>query len=492
MAKRCIGINIGSHCLSAVQLLLEDGKPKIEKVFDTQTRRKADSPAQLLRALFQQHEFDCHAEVAVSIPHESVYFRTLRSDSANLERLHTHTSAALENDLPLHNDQIIAQVCSDRRISDDKYSLLAAAMDKDALHNCLNILEEAKVKPDYIEPAILAVHRTIALNYPQAMDSRAVIAYLDDSHLILAVTENKEILIVRNVPITSTADNDPNFTEHHIAQLLSRETEITWQKIFEQELPSQSKVYIATKNRISDSLHENITQTLTCSTVIADPDAGLTPVTQLNTRNELWIAKGLALSILIPNCTTQVNFLQADQTNNQTTINVKKELMTCGALIIAIAVVSCVGLFTKLATLEAKNKDLNTETRDVFNAALPHVQNIVSPVIQIDQELQSLQKEHRLFAPFGHNNMAPMTILAEITRSIPTDMKIQLEDLIISSRSIRIRATCDLFATAYQWQSILQEIPGLELAEVQDNIEINSDTGIVNFSIIILSKAELE
>jgi len=490
MAKRCIGIDMSSNCLSAAQLWLEDGNLRIEKTFNAKTRRNTDSPSQLLRALFNDHGFDGSARVAVSIPNESVYFRTLRTDSANLDRLRDDTVAALENNLPFNKDRIIAQLCCSRRLSDDNYSVLAAAMEKTSFHQCINILAEARIKPDCVEPAILAVHRIVTLNHPAAADGRAVIAYIDHSHLVLAVTENNDILIVRNVPIGPVSDSGADLAQYQIAGLLSRETEITWRKLFTEELTDQTILYLAAEHRVTEDFQAAVAEALTCTAVIVQPCAKLKSSLEQSTHNALWIAKGLALGILTPDETSTVNFLQADTADMQPEINAKKEVMTFGLLIAAIVVVSSVGLFTRLSSLEAKYTNLTNETRNVFHAALPQVRNVVSPVVQLDQQLQSLRKDYQLFAPFGPTKLAPLMVLSNITKSIPPHMNIQVNEMLVTTQSVRIRAACDSFDTAYQWESLLQKIDGFELAEVQDDIERLPDTGIVNFTILIPAKTE--
>jgi len=492
MTKRCIGIDIGSNRISAVQLSLEDGDFCVEKIFDAPTRRNTDSPAQLLHALFHHHEFDCNAEVAISIPHESVYFRTVQADAANLVLLRNDTAAALENELPLTNDQIIAQTCSERHLPDNTYSVLAAAMEKTSLQKRLNILAEAKIKPCCIEPAILAVHRIVALNHPQAAQGRAVIAYIDDSHLILAVTENNDIIIVRNVPITIASDNDNDLAQHQITQLLARETEITWQKTFGEQLPDHTTVYIAARRKVTEDFEATITEALPCTTLIVNPYKKLKYAADKKYDYTLLIPAGLALSMLMHDQAAPVNFLQAETADTQHKLDTHRELLTCGMLVAAIAVVACVGLFTRLAGLEAINTNITNETRNVFHAALPHVQNIAIPLVQLDEELQSLQKNYELFAPFGPTNRAPLKVLDNITQTIPSDMDIKVDEMYLSNQIVRIRAKCDSFDTAYQWESLLQKVPGFELAEVQDDIEKQSETEVVKFTILIMSKTGQE
>lgn len=148
MAKRCIGIDIGSSCLCAVQLLWSAGQFHIEKVFSTQTRRNTDSLSDILKTLTGQHKFDRRAGVAVSMPNSAVFFRSLETDSAGLEQIQEQDSPSLENDFPIQPDQILTRMCSYHQLPDDKYSVLMAAVSRESLSERLNILFGAKMHPD--------------------------------------------------------------------------------------------------------------------------------------------------------------------------------------------------------------------------------------------------------------------------------------------------------------------------------------------------------
>ena len=87
MVKRCIGIDIGSSCLRAVQVSRAGKGFHIEKVFSLQTRRGSDSAPEILRSLTSKYGFDRRADVAVSMPSDAVFFRNLETDFAGLEHI---------------------------------------------------------------------------------------------------------------------------------------------------------------------------------------------------------------------------------------------------------------------------------------------------------------------------------------------------------------------------------------------------------------------
>ncbi len=73
-------------------------------------------------------------------------------------------------------------------------------------------------------------------------------------------------------------------------------------------------------------------------------------------------------------------------------LNLRKELITCAALVGAIAVFWLLGLFVRLSILEANYARIKNQIRDVFQTALPQEKNIVNPLVQLEQKLAIFPK----------------------------------------------------------------------------------------------------
>lgn len=502
MVKRCIGIDIGSSCLRAVQISRTGEHFNIEKVFSIQTRRDSDSPPEILRSLTSKYGFDRRADVAISMPNDAVFYRNLETDVTGLEQIcglskrdpkrekesatGGQTQSVLEHNFPIEPDEIVAQVCSYRQPLGDKYSVLVAAVKRASLHERMNILAEAKMHPNLVEAAIFAVHSAIAVNHPEIMTGQAVIAYIDESYLTLAVLENNSILLVRNIPIVSCSDNNVDSAQEQIAEVLSREVEITWQKVFGEAIQEDTKIYLVSKGNVSNDLEATIAESLPCQTSIVDSYAKVECSAQGDGDTEISLAKGLALRVLVPERTAGINFRQADTANVKPTLDRKKELITCAILMAAIAAVSLLGLFVRLSYLERKYAHIKNEIAQVFQAALPQETNIVSPLTQLEQELQSLRKDYRLFAPLAPTDSRPLEVLRSITLSTPSQGNVKIDELLITTESVRLNGTCDSFESVYQWQRLLQKIPGFALVDVQ-YAQKEPKSGAVHFTIVVSS-----
>jgi len=486
VAKRCIGIDIGSSYLRAVQLLRKGEEFCIEKVFSTQTRRATDSPANIIRSLVRQYAFDRRADVAISMPYDTVFFRNLETDFAGLERIRERGLSSLEHNFPIQEDEIVAQVCSYRPLPSDKYSVLTAAVTSESLRERLNIAAAAKVRPKLVEAAIFAIHSAITVNHPEIKTGIAIIIHINESYLTLAVTQNNNILIVRNIPINPCLDNDIDSFQEQVAEMLSREVEVTWQKVFGGQIKQDTKIYLITEGNVSNVFETIVEEKLHCQTTIVDPYAKVKCSSEHNGDAAICVAEGLALRILAPDKAAGTNFLKADRAHIEPALDLKKEFVICAILAAAIALVSLVGMFMRLSHLETKYARIKNEIRKVFQSTLPEEKNIVSPLAQLEQKLESFRKDYRLFASFCPAGSAPLKILHSITANIPSQGNVKIDDMLITTESVRLSGTCNSFESVYQWQQLLGEIPRFTLVDVQ-NVQKEPEGEAIHFTILISS-----
>ncbi len=490
MIKQSIGIDIGSSCLRAVQVSRTAGQFHIEKVFSTPVRRSADSMPDILVSLVSRHGFDRHADVAISMPRNSVFFRNLADYSVDAEQNYVLTESALEYNFPMQPDEIVAQVCSYHQLPGEKYSVLTAAVAKESLHERINTSTGAKMHPILVDTIIFAIHSTVMVNHPEITTGQAIIAYIDECYLTLAITKNNNILIVRNIPIISPSENNADSVQEQIADVLSREAQITWQKVFGGAIEEDTKIYLAIGESAYDSLEMLVEENLHCQTIPVNPYARVENLSDYNGDASICVAEGLALRALAPEETTGVNFLGADNADVKPALDLKKEFTICVTLVAAIAVISVIGLFMRLSYLEAKYTHIKNESKEIFQQALPEEKNIVNPLVQLEQKLQSLQKDYMLFGPVSGAVIGPVEILHAITKSLPPGVNISIESMLITTESVRLAGTSQSFESIYNWQRLLQDAPQFSTADVQD-IRREPNSKLVRFS-ILLSLATLE
>jgi len=481
MVKRCIGIDVGSSYLRVVQILRAGERFHIEKVFRTQTRRSTDSLSDILRTLTRQHGFDRRAGIAISMPRNSVFFRNHQTDFAGAEQTSGPESSALEHNFPIQPDETVAQVCSYFRLPGDKYSVLTVAVSKESLHERLGILAGARMRPNLIDAAIFAIHSAVTVNHPEIKTGQAIIAYIDESYLTLAITENDNILIVRNIPIVHYSDDNVDSVREQVAKAFSHEAEISWRKVFRREIGQDTKIYLISGDDAFDGIEMLIKKNLHCQTIIVNPYAKVKCSVEHNGDAAICIAEGLAVRALAPEETTGVNFLEADNADTKSVLNLKKEFMVCATLIVAIAVVWLVGLFVQLTSLEAEYAQVKNEIKEVFQRVLPEEKNIVNPLVQLEQKLQSLRADYAFFGSTSNAAIGPLEVLRAVTNSIPSGATI--ENMLITTETVRLAGTFQSFESVYNWQRLLQDAPQFSTVDVQD-IRREPQSKLVRFTIL--------
>ncbi len=479
MVKRCIGIEVGPSHLCAVQLLRIGKAFCIEKVFDTQTRRGTDSASETLKSLVSEHGFDRRAAVAISMPNDTVFFRNLETDPAGLEQIRDSEYSTFGHDFPIEADEIIAHPFSYRQTAEQRYSILTAAAARQSLRETRDIVVGARMRAHLIGSAIFSVHSTVSLNHPESRAGVAIIAHITGCRLTLAVTENNTILMVRHFPIVGNSESNGHPVEDQVGEILCREAGITWRKLFETEIPQDTRIYLVGMGENMADLKESVEENLHCRTTVANPYARVLLKQAGRPRIDISVAEGLALKTLAPEHIAGINFLEAESVRTKSTTSTKKEIIVCAVLAAAIAAVSLIGLFMRRSHLENKYEDIRSEINESFRKALPE-EKIVDPLAQLDQKLQAMQKDYALFGPALGAGIGPLEVLTVIFNTTPEDMNIGLEDLLITAEKVRLTGTAESFESAYEWQRLLEGTPELSRVEVV-NPQQGADGKLVRF-----------
>ncbi|MHC4644464.1 MAG: GspL/Epsl periplasmic domain-containing protein [Planctomycetota bacterium] len=484
MVRRCIGIDIGPSHVRAAQIACTGEKFLVEKVFSTQTRRTTDSRPDILRSLTERHGFDRRAEVAVSMPAEDVFFRTFQTDAAGSEQVPAEHLSELERDFPIPPDQNVTRVCSQAKLSEHKHCVLLAAVSRASLRERLDLLAAARMRPNCLEPAVFAIHSVVAVNHPEIRSGPAIIAGISASRLMLAVTKDGAVLIVRNIPLAAESDDDVRLVNCEIADLLAAEAAITWQRIFGGDIDPNTTVYLVTEGGSLNGLQTDVGERLQCRVTLLEQRAKVKSPARQNGDGPSCIAEGLALSALGAGESIRVNFLEAENLETVPKLNLKKEFVTCAVLAAVIAVVSLVGLFTRLARLEARYAQTKSQIKETFRSALPEETNIVNPLAQLDQKLQSLRANPALFGYICGAGDGPLEILNTVTNTVPAQANINIGNLWITAESVRLTGTAPSFDSISNWRSRLQKIPGFSTVEANE-LRRESASGLVRFTILI-------
>lgn len=481
MIKRSIGIDIGRSYVRAVQVARTPEGLLIEKAFGMQARRSTDSASQILRSLMTDHGFDRRADVAVSMPAQAVSFVEIQTDAAGLQAIRAGETLTLRDDLPIAVEDAIIQVCSTRTAPKDKHSVLVAATSGELIREQLHSLSEAAIHPAAVDASIMATQQALAVNHPEAMTGTTLILCADESMLTLAVIQDGDILIVRNIPIF--CDQGEPLSPEQTAEIIEREVEITWRKLFGANPDANLHILVVTAPKTAGQLVAAIRERIDCRVTIADPYAKIKRSGDIVDADfPTCAAEGLALRALSPDAADRPDFLAAYNARMRPGCSIKRELILCAALIVVTAAVWFLGLFIRLSALESHYGRLKTQIQSAFHQALPQEKNIVDPLAQLQQKIDAFRKDYEVFSTFRPGRLSPLDVMYTLTTHAPKEGNLKFQDLLITADSVQAVGTCDSFAVISAWQRVLKQVPGFGNIDIPDQKK-DAKTGQVQFTL---------
>jgi Tfp pilus assembly protein PilN len=461
---------------------------RMEKVFEMPTRRSTDSMPAILHSLTNEHGFDRRADVAVSLPHHAFFFADVETDAAGLGRLRAAETAEWRDCFPIPAEEVVSQVCSVLPVDGGKNSVLVAATSHQLLRDELQLLSEARVKPACIDTPVTAARAAVVMSHPESAIGLAIVLYVDESTLSLAVMHDGNLLLVRTIPAFSPGEKDLESVAEQTAEVVAQEIGITWRRLFGNDPDPGLRVFLIASRQMAAQLGPSIQDKIDGLVTPVNPSARIACPEEMDTDFPPCIAQGLALRFLQPQEGASIDFLAAYRTRTRPRLRLTKELTVCAGLAAAAVVVWLAGLFLQLSSLEADYAGLKKQAEGIFRQAAPNEQNIVDPAAQLQQRLDALRKECGQFTSFNPGRPAPLEILYALSRNMPAAGNLRLHDVLIAADSVRITGSCGSFATLSEWQRLLEATPGLRVVDVPAT-KWDAQSGKVQFT-ISLSAAE--
>jgi len=490
MTKKSIGIDIGRSHVRAVQIARTSDGFRVEKTFGIQTRRSTDSATDILRSLTTEHDFDRHAQVAVSLPHHAIFFADTEIDGETLNALRRGDISALKDYFPIPSHEAIIQVCSARKQGQDRHLVLVAATSNELLGQQLDLLRTDKIDPVLVDTPITAAHTAVAYNHPDSSEGTALILHVDELTLGLAVIQDGDILAVRNIPVRMSPSHNTESLTRQVTDVLGREIEITWQKLFGADTETNLRIFLISAAQTAQDLATAIEGEVDCNLTVVDPYAHIEGPGHADENYPVCVAEGLALRKLLPPEYGQVNFLAARQTRAKGRPNVKKQLAVSGSLLGGIIAIWIIGLILQLTHLESQYATVRANIQDVFHRTLPGEKS-VSPLVQLQQATETFKQNFGALTSFQRGRLTPLEILYALSTRPPTEGNPKLDDLFIDADSVRIIGSCDSFAAFSDWQRTIEELPDLHIVE-EANPNKDGQTGKVNFTLRLSSEETVQ
>ena len=486
MIKRSIGIDIDSNEIRAVQIARQGRRFRLEKVFQAQLPPKTDSPSLLLQSLVRKQGFHHRATAVVSLSHQSIFFHIPNpadpgsNDALSLKNINP------KDCFPLAAARVIMDQSPPPVLPDKNNSLITAVLEK-SLDQEVALLKNAHLPCEFAQAPLYALNTAVNFHHPQFTRDYGIIIYAGNTHTLVAVTHNKNIIGARNIPHPSTMAKPSPYTPPLEAALLLRETELTWRSLFNQKIPEKIPVVLTGHYSHQPEIPKLLEEKLLCQIIIYDSSQGMNYVNPPELTPNLCIAEGLALHALAPQLTPGPNFIKTRKQNNAPTFNLKKHLYLSIFILTLIGLMWLGGLTARKITLEYKYSKMKNDINSMCRTVLPNQPNLVDELAlaQLDSHLQSTKLNYALLASYTNRNPTPLEWLRLIWAHTPNQIQVQIDNLWIDTdnHSIHLEAHCNSFSVPDQWRTILIKAPQFHNVEINNRQKQSDQT--VNFAMDI-------
>jgi len=141
------------------------------------------------------------------------------------------------------------------------------------------------------------------------------------------------------------------------------------------------------------------------------------------------------------------------------------------AILAGIALVLAIGLFVTSLVMDARRASFfRAQSEALYSEAFPDRPIPDNPVAAIGQETNRARELADFLGVYG-GNLSALDALAQISRMIPQDLRVEFDQVTIDPNNIRIKAFSRSVADAERFENQLREFPGFAGAEISGDIK---------------------
>jgi general secretion pathway protein L len=463
--------------------------------FHRETLGDGGGAAERLRHFLQQHGLE-GATVLSSLPGDLVSLRTFFLPFRDRKKIEQTVPFELESQVPFGLDDVIVDY---QVLHRDKAgcSVLAALVQRSDLEEHLKVLHDAGLDPKVVDLAPLATLNVLTSLGSTLPETYAYVG--GGSHkLTVALIRNRQLVGLRTLmPVVAATPADTESTAagngHPIdaaARVAAVVNEVRWTLLALNGAPLDDAMscVLAGDGIEFDQVGQEL-KSMHLHVIRLD-DAPMRNVEESLRRDVDRFASplGLALREVTPNDAFGLNFRRGEFAYHRGQDEMRRAMVRT-------AILAAVGLALFLAStymsyrqLERRLELVQDQIRNVFGQTLPNTKVVKDERAHLQAEIEAGQKKLQLMgqiAPLG--GATAVDVMRTIAAAIPDNLKIDVDEYIMDTEGVRIKAKTDSFETA---DAIKQRLVNTQtFGDVQVKDIKSAPDGSVDFRIVLgLSK----
>jgi general secretion pathway protein L len=457
MPQRVLALELDAHELKAAVVETTFRDYRVIGFYREAVVADDGSLSEQVRRFLDAHQIEANT-VLSSLPGDLVTFRTFFLPFRDRKRLDQTVPFELETQVPFGLDEIIVDYHVLRR-DRTGCNLLAALVRRRDLEEHLALLKGAGLDPKLVDLAPLAMLNVLNLLGNELPETFVYISGTP-RRTVVALYRNRQLVGLRTLlptlpagaaPALAAGNGHPEEPPELAAALFG---EIRWTlmalnggAVLEDGLPC----VIAGDGVQFDQIGQELAATMGLHVRRLDERALRNVPPALHAELPRFVSPlGLALREVAPNGALGLNFRQGEFAYHRGADELRRALWRTGALAALVVALMVTNTYMGYQQLSRRLELLQGQIRNVFSQTLPDVRRISDdPLSQLQGEIDAVQKRLQLLSgvvpPAG---ATAVDVARTISTAIPDSLKIDIDDYIMDTEGVRIKAKTDSFETA--------------------------------------------
>lgn len=501
MPEKILGLDIGTDSIKVVQVA---GGPKDPHItaFTTIGLQGKEGLGDVLKKVFEDDRFRSDTTIS-SIDSASFFYRNIKIPFSDPKKIRKIVPFELEPSLPLPIEQLLVDYMMVAQ--GDKTEILTAAIERDKIRSCLEILQKYRIEPKIVE--VDSIPLAVAI-IEKTDEADGTLLDIGNQHTTLVHWKDKTVHLVRSLPFGGNDMACMLADQLHIeledAERLKRSLREIESQVERAELGQgtrisetldinivksiANKAFVGLCVMVNNTIHafyaqhgdgyrparvylngggvlvpeakEIISHSLDVSVEYVDLKTDIPIQLREADAKAVWCPEimnnALALALRGYKKGTGFNFRQEEFEIRGNLIRYKKDVVNLAAALAVIVVCTVANASTDFYLLKKRYERLNAAITQVFKDTLPDIKRIVDPVQQLKAKIVEEKSKKGLLSG-SIEETSIMDLLRDISIYIPDSKDFKIDTIVFDPDMVQINGDTDNFNTVDSIKNGLQK-----------------------------------
>ncbi len=201
-------------------------------------------------------------------------------------------------------------------------------------------------------------------------------------------------------------------------------------------------------------------------------------------------ALALALDALGRTPHSRLNFRQGPFAYRKELAGLRRRLAVAGGLAAALVLLLGGNFYASYTAKARRYAALEAQVQQVYRELFPRGPAPANEVLALRAQTEALKKELAQVGGLAGSRLTPLDILAELSRRVPRDVRIDVQELVIERDRVRMRAETDSFESVDRIKAELLKFDQIKDVQVSD-AKVNANQTAVGFRFTIALAEEV-